>query len=144
MNVENPIQSDLRRILLGIPGIPDVKWEGKRYEPSSGVAYLMERMDPVASRTETLGARGKTQDNYLYRLTLYWPMEKSLFEGRSITAAIRAAFYAGREVAGVIPETGAQMSGTVRSCETRPPVEGSVFTLLPIVVDFYIRRPTRG
>lgn len=134
------VTSDLRRVLLGIPGIPAVKWEGRRFEPTPGIAWIRERLETGNTTTETLGYTGQSQEQAIYRLDLYWPATGSAFEAADMADRIRLTYWHGREVGSSGPD---QIRGSVLASSRRSAVESDGWYMIPIRVEFFVRRFTR-
>lgn len=140
-SIWRPIRSDLRRILLATPGCPgDVKWEGKRFKPTKGVAYISERIEMAGTFTETLGFVGQVQENAIYQIEIFWPADGSVSDADDLADAMRQSFWHGRQIGGAGPE---QIAGAVLSSTRLRSVEGDTFYQVPVRVEFFIRRYLR-
>lgn len=137
------VRADLRRILLGVPGIPDVAWElapGKPYQPTVGVAYLRERIEKGSSETASLGDRGTTEEQGIYLIDLYWPRALAQVDGEDLADAIRLAFWHGRAVSSAGPDP---ITGRVTSSVARTAIPSDGWTIFPVRIAFFVRRLTR-
>lgn len=139
-SIWRPIRADLRRILLGIPGVPDIALElaPKPADRPIGVAYIRERIEKGRSVTATLGTYGTTEERGIYVIDLYWP-DKLTAEGEDLADKIRLAFWHGREIASSGPDP---IAGTVLASEARSAIPSAGWVIFPIRVSFYVRRLT--
>lgn len=138
-DIWRPIRGDLRRILLAVPGVPDLAWEGRDFTPVAGVAWINERIDKGGARTATLGYAGMQEERAIYALDLNWPRKSSFAEGEDLADAIRCAFRPGREIA----STGADYAkGSVLSSQVRTAIMFPAVTQFPIRIEFFFRRAT--
>jgi hypothetical protein len=136
-SIWRPVRADLRRILLSVPGLPDVKWEGKRLKPVDGLPWCSERVEIASATTETLGFVGQVQENAIYQIELFWPANGTVSDCEDLADAIRQAFWHGRAVG---PEG---IKGSVLSSYRLRSVEMDQFYQIPVRVEFYIRRLIR-
>lgn len=134
------IRADLRRVLLGIPGIPDVAYElaPVAYKPTPGVAYIRERVEKGNSTTATFGTFGETNETGIYHIDLYWP-DKLTADGERLADKIRLAFWHGREIASSGPD---KISGGVTATSARSAIPSAGWVIFPVRVAFFVRRKT--
>lgn len=136
-DIWRPIRGDLRRILLTVPGVPDVAYEGRQFTPASNVAWLRERIDKAGARTATLGTQGLIEERGIYALDLNWPRSGSFADGEDVADAIRCAYWPGREIAG----TGADfIKGRVLAAQARTAIPFDGWTQFPVRIEFFFRR----
>ena len=143
MAITSAIRADLRRILLSATGLPtglQYKWQGRKFTPTIGTPYLSERLDPVGSDFATLGETGSQQETAIYALDLYMPESASITEGEDAADAIRQLFWPGRQVGSAAP---VPMWGNVQRGEVRAALESDGWTMHPVRIFFFVRRPTR-
>lgn len=133
------IRGDLRRILLAVPGVPDIAYEGRGFTSVEGVAWLRDRIDKGAAVTATLGTAGMVEERGIYALDLNWPRVGSFAEGEDLADAIRCAFWHGREIAS---SGGDFIAGRVLSAQVRTPIMFDNWTQFPIRIEFFFRRRT--
>ena len=138
MRVMSELRNQLRSILLSVPGLPTVQWQGKTFNPSPDLPYVKERVEPVDSVTATWGQTGCAEETVIYSLNLYWPITGFVTDAEDMADAIRTAFWIGRAF---VPMPGADICGSVRTVSLMPPVEGPVYNMYPIRVNLFIRRP---
>lgn len=139
-SVWRPIRGDLRRILLGVTGVPDIQYEARRIAPTTGVAWIGESIEKGNSRPVTLGRSGMVEEQGIYLLDLNWPSSSSFADGEDLADAIRLAFYPGR----AIESSGADfIKGGVLASVARRAVPLPDWTIFPVRVEFFFRRATR-
>jgi len=133
-SIWRPVRADLRRILLSVPGLPDMKWEGKRFKPTEGVAWGSERIEVATATTETLGHVGQVQETGTYQIELFWPANGTISDCEDVADRIRQTFWHGRAIG---PEG---IKGGVLSSYRMRSVETDQFYQIPVRVQFYVRR----
>jgi hypothetical protein len=138
-DIWRPVRGELRRILLTVPGVPDIAYEGRDFTPTSNVAWLRERIDKGAAVTATLGTYGQVEERAIYALDLNWPRVGSFAEGEDIADAIRIAFWPGREITGAGTD---YASGGVLASHARTAIVFDGWVQFPVRVEFFFRRKT--
>ena len=139
MNYMSELRGQLRSILLlDVPNLPQVQWQGKVFKPSAEFPYIRERLDPVTSDTATLGRIGSAEERMIYNLDVFWPVTGFLQDAENMADALKTAYWIGR---GLSLASTDKVYGSVLRVETRPVLEGAVFNLYPVRVVFFIRRP---
>ena len=133
------VRGDLRRILLALPGVPDVAFEGRAFTPTTGVSFISERIEKGGARTVTLGGHGQQEERAIYALDLNIPRVSSFADGEDLADAIRCAFRPGREIASVLSD---YAMGRVIASSVRTPIMFADWTQFPIRIEFFIRRAT--
>lgn len=133
------VRADLRRILLTIPGVPDVQFEGRKFTPAAGVAWLQEAIEKGPSVTHTLGFHGLTEERGIYLLNLNWPANGVMADGEDLADKIRLAFWHGRGLGVTAPDF---ITGGVLRSEARRTVVTDAWTIFPVRIEFYVRRRT--
>jgi hypothetical protein len=133
-SIWRPVRADLRRILMSVPGLPDMKWEGKRFKPVDGVPWGAERIEMAGTTTETLGFVGQAQEVAIYQIELYWPANGTVSDADDLADRIRQTFWHGR---GIGPEG---IKGSVLSSTRLRSVEMDSYYQIPVRIEFYIRR----
>lgn len=136
-DIWRPIRGDLRRILLAVPGVPDIAFEGRDFTPAAGVAFIRERIDKGGARTATLGNLGMQEERAIYAIDLNRPRTASFAEGEDLADAIRCAFRPGREIWGA-----EYAAGRIVSAHTRTSIMLDAWTQFPIRIEFFFRRST--
>jgi hypothetical protein len=139
-NIWTPIRAELRRILLGVTGVPDIAYElaPVKYVPTIGLPYIRERIEKGNSRTATLGTYGKIEEQGIYLIDLYWP-DRLQVDGEKLSDAIRCAYWHGREISSAEADP---INGQVTSCDARSAIPAEAWVIFPIRVNFFVRRDT--
>lgn len=139
-SVWRPVRGDLRRILLGVTGVPDIHYEGRRTVPTTGVAWLGEAIEKGNALPASLGSDGMVEETGIYLLDLNWPSSGSVADGEDLADKIRLAFYPGRGIA----SSGADyISGRVISSRALRVVPLPDWTVFPVRIEFFFRRAMR-
>jgi hypothetical protein len=113
-SVYAPLRADLRGILLTVPQLPAVAWEGRKFTPDPTVSYAAESLTPIASTPATLGTSGQARDDIVYTVKLHYAEgTASVSDIEDMADAIMAAFWTGRRVGS--PTIFGKVTGTVRS-----------------------------
>lgn len=137
MNVMGPLQSDLRHRLRLVPGIPQVfHWQGVPFERQRGVAYVQERLQPVAADVVSLGTYGNTRETFNYLVDVYAPAEGPLFDLYALGDAIRGHFFAG---SGVGPPAA---FGRVTNAVVTAMIAQTDWFQLPVTITGFVHRET--
>lgn len=138
-SIWRPVRAELRRILLSVPGIPDISYEEQGYTPTVGVAWIREAIEKGPSRTASLGSAGLTEEQGIYQLDLYWPKTGVKSEGEDLADKIRLAFWHGRGIA----SPGADfIRGQVLASSALRTVPGDTWVIFPVRIEFFFRRKT--
>lgn len=132
------VRADLRRVLLGVPGVPDIAYEARPYSPTSGVAYIREALEKGPAATATLSTFGTVEERGIYQLDLHWPAALTA-DGEDMADAIRLAYWHGRVIASSGPDP---IRGQVTRSRALRVVPGLQWTVFPIRVEFFFRRLT--
>lgn len=136
-DVYAPLRADLRGILLAVPQLPPVAWEGRKFVPDPTVAYIEEELVPVASTVATLGSSGNTRDDVVYNLKIHYPeATASVSDIETFADSIIAAFWSGRRVGS--PTVYGNVTGTLRS--KLMPTPGRIS--IAVRVRFFVYRNT--
>lgn len=136
MTIYRDIQSDLRNTLMGVPGLPDVAWQGRRYEIRQGVPYIREMLRPETAPPVTLGFDGYTRETFTYILTIFWPPDNPLFDLYDLADAIRVRYNVGARV-------GSQdVHGRITYAVSRALMVEKDWWSLPVRVTGFVHRPT--
>lgn len=138
-DIYRPIRGELRRILLAVPGVPDIAFEGRDFKPTSNVAWVRERIDKGGARTATLGTYGQVEERAIYAIDVNWPRKASFADGEDLADAIRCAFWPGREITGIGADF---LSGGVLASHARTAIMLDGWTQFPVRVEFFFRRKT--
>lgn len=136
MSIYSGIRSDLRGILQGIAGIPDVAWEGRPYTVTVGTPYIRERLIPVDSEVATLGKDGWTEESFIYLLQIVWPMGGRLSEAEDLADSVRVRFYSGAGVGTPV------MNGRITGAERRAVMVEPDWMHVPVRVYGFVYRET--
>lgn len=140
------IRGDLRRILLSISGIPDVRYElapkpdpNLPDQPPAGVAYIRERIEKGPTTPGSAGSLGTVQENGIYHVDLYWPDTLARVDGEDLADKIRLTFWPARELGSSGPDP---MHGRVLRSEARQAIPGAGWVVFPVRITFFVRRNT--
>jgi hypothetical protein len=137
MNVIGPLQADLRFRLQRVPGLPQVfHWQGKPFERQRGVAYVQERLQPVAADVVSLGTYGNTRETFNYLVDIYAPAEGPLFDLYALGDAVRAHFFVG---SGVGPQ---DAFGRVTNAVVTSMIAQADWFQLPVTITGFVHRET--
>ena len=99
MPVGFPVRSDLRAVLLTVPTLPGVAWEGRAFEPDPDQMYITERLIYVNDTPTTLGNYGHSRTEMAYMLTVHAPARSgNLSELEDLADRILYAYPLGRSV----------------------------------------------
>ena len=103
------IRGELRSILLRVPSLPAVAWEGRDFVPTARTAWIRERLAWLPAELVTTGGEyGTVSERGLYLLDLFAARDATTSAIDQLADAIRAAFKAiqdGMQVAVLAPTT---------------------------------------
>lgn len=139
-SVWRQVRGDLRRIALGVTGVPDLAFEGRRFTPTTGIAWVREAIEKGTALPATLGSAGMVEERGIYMLDLNWPATASEAEGEDLADHIRLAYYPGRAIESSGPDF--IKGGVLQSRSLRTAVFTD-WTVFPIRIEFFVRRAMR-
>lgn len=140
------VRKMVRAILLAVPGRPpEVHYQGRPFDPTSGVPWMAEALEPLTSAPITLGSSGMIEDVYRYNVDVRYPAKQTT-DAEDAADAIRRAFRPHRPLVASAtlpeaPQVSVMMSGLIRRSELRRPVPGEVWYMVPVRVEFFLLRP---
>lgn len=132
-----PVRSDLRRILLGTPGLPTaVHWEGRKFSPVTGLRWIAEKLEPAASVEASIASIGYTYETMVYMITLNDPPETvAVSDTENMIDAICYQFPVGRRVGS------ANIFGNVVRSTRRGMITGPDWRSVMATVTFFVLKP---
>lgn len=138
-SIWKPIRNELRRILLSVPGVPDIHYELQNYTPATGVAWIREAIEKGPALPSTIGSYGLTEEQAIYHLDLHWPSNGVKSDGEDLADKIRCTYWAGRSIQSSGDDF---IRGRVVASEARRTVVGPTWVVFPVRVTFFVRRKT--
>jgi hypothetical protein len=147
MSIWAPVRAELRRILMTVPSLPDMRLEMLSF-PSTpgviphavvGVPYVEERLEK-GDASPGPGSYALTYEEGIYAVDLKWPTSRHQIDGENLSDAIRSVFYPGR---GLYGNSQIFIRGGVLSASSRGVIPGNNWLTFPVRVAFYFRRPNR-
>ena len=136
------VRSYLRETLLTTNGLPAVQWEGRDFTPIDGDPYIREQLVPVDAPIETWGRAGQVSENFIYRISVFWPLQNpagetaTLFEQEDLVDTIRSTFSPGT----TIQNQEGTSFGVVSQCDRGAMITKSDWRMVDINVFGYFRR----
>lgn len=125
--VHPDIRAAFRQALLGIPGLPTVwAWEGERFTPENGTAWIRERMRPLSSERRGLGQGGQTAHHVVCEATPFFPSGKGTLAVEQAAGLVMARFLEGT------PLLYGQTKARVMQIERAPAVHEPDWVSVPV------------
>lgn len=103
MGWQSDFRLDMRRLALEIPSLPTiVAWEGRPFDPASAInlSWWKELLIPTDTQNATLGMEGTAQEDLIYQMSVYQPIQEPITALEDIINDIEQKYYPGMEVGG--------------------------------------------
>lgn len=126
------IQGALETILQGIPGIPEIAFDGVAFTPTVGVPYVVPVLVPVVGRPATMGDDNFKLHEGLFQISVVWPSGQGMGAAAAMADLIKSHFKV---------ETVASHNGTkVRFyyAERQPHFTDTDWVRIPIQISWFI------
>lgn len=134
MSWSQDIRGELRSILLRVPSLPAVAWEGRDFTPTARTAWIRERLAWLpAELVTTGGSYGTVSERGLYLLDLFAARDATTSAIDQLADAIRAAFKPGTPL-------GCLRGGYVQSAARAANLFEPDWTQAPLTMRFYVHR----
>ncbi len=134
MSWSQDIRGELRSILLQVPGLPAVAWEGRDFTPTARTAWIRERLAWLpAELVTTGGSYGTVSERGLYLLDLFAARDASNAAIDQLADAIRSAFRPGTPL-------GCLLGGYVQSAARAAYLTEPDWTQVPLTMRWYVHR----
>ena len=140
-SVFSGVRSTLRQVLQNIPELSsgwEFAWEGRKYKPTIGQAYVREELIPIDSPVESLGTNGLVREDFIYQLSVFSPTNDGLFAQEDLVDAIRAVFRSGSQIRHSDDQ---EKNGIVVQSSRSQAIIDSDFRMIPITINAYVYRP---
>lgn len=92
------LRAGIRQKLQTLPGLIDVAWEGKTYQPVKGKPFLSEQMRPISSVVRGTGLGGYIAHTVTANFTLHYPAGKGTVEIDALAGALLELFRPGSSI----------------------------------------------
>lgn len=93
LTVHQDVRAAIRQILTGLSGIPsEFAWEGEKFTPTTGTAFLQEQLRPISSKGRGIGNGGLIEHIMTSNLVLFYPTGKGTLAIENAAAALMSSF----------------------------------------------------
>lgn len=92
------LRAGIRQRLQTLPGLIDVAWEGRAYQPVKGKPFITEQMRPISSIVRATGLGGVIAHTVTANFTLHFPPGKGTVEIDALAGALIELFRPGSTV----------------------------------------------
>jgi len=134
MSWSQDIRGALRHILLQVPSLPAVAWEGRDFTPAARTPWLRERLAWLpAELVSTGGSYGTVAERGLYLVDPYFARDASTSSLDQMVDAIRAAFRPGTKL-------DCLLGGYVISAARAAYLTEPDWATSPVTVRFFVHR----
>lgn len=99
LTVHTDLRAAFREALLTITGLPEQHWEGRRYQPTKGKAYVSEQFRPISSVARATGIGGTIAHTCTGNFTLHYPADEGTLGVDVMAAKIMDKFSPGSSLA---------------------------------------------
>lgn len=99
LTVHTDLRAAFREALLTINGLPEQHWEGRRYQPTKGKAYVSEQFRPISSVPRATGIGGTIAHTCTGNFNLHYPADEGTVGIDVMAARIMDKFSPGSSVA---------------------------------------------
>lgn len=95
LTVHTDLRAAFRAALLEINGLPEQHWEGRKYQPTKGRAYVSEQFRPISSVPRATGIGGTIAHTSTANFTLHYPADDGTLSIDVMAARIMDKFSPG-------------------------------------------------
>lgn len=117
LTVHTDLRAAFRAALLEIKDLPEQHWEGRRYQPTKGRAYVSEQFRPISSVPRATGIGGTIAHTCTGNFTLHFPADDGTLGIDEMAAKIMDKFSPGSSL------TFADTTAVVMQAERAPLVQ---------------------